>query len=140
MKKWRRVSFALLLSILFSTTSFAQLAKHTLEVEIMKLKNNKGKVLLQMCDEKGELAFSGVGIITNNRCSFFIQNLKQGNYSIRYFHDENGNNELDTNWLGIPTEGYGFSNNASSMFGIPSIKERLFSVDSNLKITLNINY
>jgi uncharacterized protein (DUF2141 family) len=130
----------LIISILYSKTSFSQNTLYTLEIQLMKLKSCTGKVLLQMYDEKDELVFSGTGAIDNNRCSFSISNLKHGKYSIRYFHDENGNDKLDTNWLGIPSEGYGFSNNASSMFGIPPIKDRLFVVNSNNTIILNIKY
>jgi len=38
-------------------------------------------------------------------------NLPAGNYAVQVMHDENGNNKLDTNFMGIPVEGYGFSNN-----------------------------
>lgn len=130
----------LLISLFYFTTVFAQIAEHTLEIQILKLKSCKGKVLLQLSDENEELVFSGKEIIDNNRCNFSISNLKQGKYTIRYFHDENKNDKLDTNWFGIPSEGYGFSNNASSRFGIPPIEDRLFAVNSNFKITLSINY
>jgi uncharacterized protein (DUF2141 family) len=36
------------------------------------------------------------------------------------FHDENDNGVLDKGAFGIPTEGYGFSNNAKGFFGAPS--------------------
>lgn len=44
-----------------------------------------------------------------------------GVYAVALFHDENGNGHLDTNALGIPTEGYGFSNNPTLYFGPPDI-------------------
>ena len=78
--------------------------------------------------------------IKNHSCSISISNLIQGKYSIRYFHDENGNDKLDPNWFGIPSEGYGFSNNASSIFGMPAIKDRLFYINKNTEIFLKINY
>ena len=40
-----------------------------------------------------------------------------GEYAIKLFHDENMDGELDSNFLGIPTEDHGFSNNASGTFG-----------------------
>ena len=49
-----------------------------------------------------------------------IDSLKYGEYAVRVFHDENKNKIIDTNLLGIPTEDYGYSNNASSWFGPPS--------------------
>jgi len=46
--------------------------------------------------------------------------LPPGRYAVIVFHDENDNGILDTNFLGIPKEGYGFSNNASGLFSAPA--------------------
>jgi len=43
-----------------------------------------------------------------------VHGLAAGQYAVRLFHDANGNGELDRNMLGIPSEGYGFSNGAGS--------------------------
>jgi uncharacterized protein (DUF2141 family) len=53
-----------------------------------------------------------------------------GEYAIKIYHDENGNDELDTNFLGIPKEGVGFSNNPSARFGEPGFDEAKFVFDS----------
>lgn len=52
--------------------------------------------------------------------------LKPGIYAISCFHDVNGNGKLDVNLLGIPTEPYGFSNNARPKFRAPSWSESKF--------------
>ncbi len=44
---------------------------------------------------------------TQARCDF--EDISPGTYALAVIHDENGNGKLDTNWVGIPTEGYGFS-------------------------------
>ena len=44
-----------------------------------------------------------------------FKDLALGSYAVQVMHDENENNQLDTNFLGIPTEGYGFSNNPNVM-------------------------
>lgn len=41
--------------------------------------------------------------------------LPSGRYAVQVMHDANGNGKLDTNFVGMPTEGYGFSNNPSLM-------------------------
>ena len=58
--------------------------------------------------------------IVNKQVVVVIDSLEYGEYAVRVFHDENKNEEIDTNLLGIPTEDYGYSNNASSWFGPPS--------------------
>ena len=44
-----------------------------------------------------------------------FKDVAPGTYAVQVMHDENGNDKLDTNFLGIPTEGYGFSNNPNLM-------------------------
>jgi uncharacterized protein (DUF2141 family) len=41
--------------------------------------------------------------------------LPKGTYAIQVMHDENDNGKIDANFMGIPTEGYGFSNNPHVM-------------------------
>jgi uncharacterized protein (DUF2141 family) len=41
--------------------------------------------------------------------------LPAGEYAVQVLHDENDNGKLDTNFMGMPTEGYGFSNNPQVM-------------------------
>lgn len=58
-----------------------------------------------------------------------IHDLPAGNYAIASYHDENGNGKLDTNALGIPEEGYGFSNDARGTLGPPKFLEAAFEFD-----------
>lgn len=60
--------------------------------------------------------------------------LAPGAYAISLFHDENGNTMLDRNLLGIPKEGYGFSNNARSAFGPPRFAAARFTVDETAMV------
>ena len=53
-----------------------------------------------------------------------------GYYAVALFHDENGDHHLNTNALGIPTEGYGFSNNPTLYFGPPDLGKVRFSLHS----------
>lgn len=62
-------------------------------------------------------------------------------YAVVIFHDENNNGELDTNSLGIPKEGYAFSNNATGMFGPPSFDKASFQCTSGMcSQVLELNY
>jgi uncharacterized protein (DUF2141 family) len=44
-----------------------------------------------------------------------FKDLAPGTYAVQVMHDENENQKLDSNFLGIPIEGYGFSNNPNVM-------------------------
>jgi hypothetical protein len=61
---------------------------------------------------------------TQARCDF--EDIAPGTYALVISHDENTNGKLDTNWLGVPTEGYGFSNDATALLGAPSFLCRQF--------------
>lgn len=49
--------------------------------------------------------------------------LPQGPHAIKVFHDVNGNGILDTNWMGIPREPYGFGNDAMGAMGPPTFQQ-----------------
>ncbi len=57
-----------------------------------------------------------------------FDNLVPGTYAIAVYHDENSNAKLDKNFLGIPKEGYAFSNNARGTVGPPSFKKAAFTI------------
>lgn len=63
-----------------------------------------------------------------------------GRYGVRLFHDRNGDGKLETDFLGIPREPFGFSRNAPAQFGPPSFEEAAFDVGADgaaQSITLN---
>jgi len=76
---------------------------------------------------------------TQARCDF--EDIAAGNYALAVIHDEDMNGKLDTNAIGIPTEGYGFSNDAKALFGAPSFSAASFVYDGqNLDLTISMNY
>ncbi len=65
--------------------------------------------------------------------------LKDGVYAVAIIHDENGNGALDTNPLGIPTEGVGASTNPR-VFGKPKFDQAQFTLKGNASITIETKY
>ncbi|MFC2093559.1 DUF2141 domain-containing protein [Bacteroidota bacterium] len=76
--------------------------------------------------------------IINKKVILKIDSLEYGYYAIKVFHDENSNGEIDKNYLGIPTEDYGYSNNVSAWFGPPSWERAKFLFDRKY-MTLEIS-
>jgi uncharacterized protein (DUF2141 family) len=77
--------------------------------------------------------------ITAKKAMFVFENIPPGTYAIKAFHDENGNQRLDTNFLGIPRERYAFSNNARGLFGPPAYEKAMFVLNSDhLVVELNL--
>lgn len=57
--------------------------------------------------------------------------LAPGRYAVSVVHDENANGELDLNLLGVPTEGFGFSNDAGALFGPPDWADASFDLGAD---------
>ena len=49
-----------------------------------------------------------------------------GRYAVALWHDVNADQKLGTNWVGIPTEPVGASNNAKGQFGPPKLQDAAF--------------
>ncbi len=65
--------------------------------------------------------------------------LKNGTYAISIFHDENNNKKLDTNFIGIPKEAFGFSNDVIGLMGPPTFEEAQFKVlNNNSSVTIKL--
>ncbi len=70
-----------------------------------------------------------------------FSNLEAGNYAVAVIHDVNGDNVLNRNALGIPTEGFGFSNNPKILTGPPKFGESsVFVAGSNTDIKVQLQY
>jgi uncharacterized protein (DUF2141 family) len=130
----------LLFLFVFISLSGTLFSQFKLEIEVTGIKNNTGKIMLQLMDPDEKTVSEKMSEIKDQKCLIMIENLKPGKYAVRYFHDENLNGKMDTNFMGIPTEGYGFSNNAKGSFGPPPFEKWLFEVSADKKISLNPTY
>lgn len=78
--------------------------------------------------------------IKNRKVIVEIDSLPFGEYAIKVFHDKNRNGMLDTGFLGIPKEDYGYSNNARSWFGPPSWEKAKFIFNQKeMKIEIKVD-
>ena len=120
----------------------------TIIIQLDDLKNQDGVILISLyADEEGfpdewEIAFrSEIVPITSDSMEITLDEIPHGTYGLAVVHDENENMKLDTNFLGIPREGYGFSNNARGRFGPPSFADVLFTLDSDTSVhQIKLNY
>lgn len=56
----------------------------------------------------------------------YIKDVKFGEYALAVYQDENNNGEIGKNLLGMPTEGYAYSNNVKPFFKAPLFNECKF--------------
>jgi len=139
MKKTTKVTVITSILLLVAIATFGQ-ESLTLNVKINDLRSDNGKIMIQLSDKDQNTIGAEIATINDGICSVKFNSLKAGTYAIRYFHDENENGELDTGTFGIPTEGFGFSNDARGFMGPPSFDDQLFELNGNKSITLATKY
>ncbi len=140
MKNLKKFLFVLSLSLLMSTLLSAQ-DTYTVTVNFKNIDNNKGKIwaaVYNNSDRWIKKEIQGKSGAISNKNSTITFTLPAGTYAISVFHDENNNEKLDTNGIGIPKEDYGFSNNPNSMFGPPSFKKASFKLNKDKTITIEL--
>jgi uncharacterized protein (DUF2141 family) len=108
----------------------------SLTVVVVDLEGDEGQVVVALLDSaeayEGEtVAFrDATSKISDGRASTTFEDVPHGVYALKIFHDENGNGKLDTNFMGLPKEHFGFSNNAMGRFGPPKFEQAKFVFDS----------
>jgi len=107
----------------------------TLTIKVIGARNAKGKIgvaLFQQAagfpeDTSKAIRAQDVDIDTNTMSAQVVfGDLPEGVYAISVRHDENSNGKLDKNFVGIPKEGYGASNNAAKKRRAPKFDEAKF--------------
>jgi len=79
-------------------------------------------------------------IIVNSNVMKYTFNIPAGSYAVAIFHDENSDGVCNTNFLGIPEEGYGFSNNIKPLLSAPTFDEAKVSVKKDTEIEIHLIY
>jgi len=118
----------------------------TLNIKISGFENDKGDCWFALDNservyEGKDSVFIGKILSIINRSVYLrIDSLEYGYYAIKVFHDENCNGILDKNFLGIPTEDYGYSNNVSGWFGPPDWgKAKFFFNQREMTIEISVD-
>jgi uncharacterized protein (DUF2141 family) len=75
---------------------------------------------------------------TTATCTF--PNLRAGTYAVSLFHDANGNKRLDRNFIGLPTEGVGVSNNRFRTMAPPRFDDDKFQLTGDTTIDIKLRY
>jgi uncharacterized protein (DUF2141 family) len=111
-------------------------------VEIEGLRSDRGEVRGALfrahgwTQEGSEIA-TCTAEIAHHRATCVIDDVEPGTYGFAFLHDEDDDGALDRDWIGIPSEGFGFSNDAAPSLGPPSYESARFSHDESVT-TLHI--
>ena len=119
-------------------------AQNSLTVSINQIKNKSGNISIGIFNKKEGFLKEGFQLaktkvrVADSSVSYTFKNLPKGYYAVAVFHDENSDNQCNLNFIGIPKESYGFSNNFRPKLSAPNFNQTKFFVDGNREIKINL--
>lgn len=119
-----------------------------MRIKISGFRTDTGRALISVFDQAegfpGEskmAVYKEESVIINGKAEINLSRLPAGRYAVAILHDENNNLKMDLNFLGIPKEGFGVSNNVKPVFGAPSFEKAAFELnDSSHLLNIKIGY
>lgn len=125
--------------------SFEKKDEAKLYLEVKGIDKIKGKIMVAVYSDSENFPKTGKSYknysfsVSSKTMTLTLDGLNEGKpYAIAVYHDENDNEKLDENMFGMPTEKYGFSNNAREMFSAPSFESAKVVVKDNKKTSIEI--
>jgi uncharacterized protein (DUF2141 family) len=123
----------------------AAMQNGSLQVTVTNLRSNKGHLLISVFNSSDGFpsnvnkAFRKQQVaISNQQAVINFADMPAGNYAVAILHDENDDGKMNSNFFGIPKEGYGFSNNVMGTFGPPSFSKASFACTSSANKSVSI--
>jgi uncharacterized protein (DUF2141 family) len=135
----------LMLSLTFMHTVDAN---YSLTVEVTNINAIKGDVFITIYDKpenfpKSEKKYKykiTKAKVVQNKLQYTFSDLPQNTYAVAISHDANSNGKFDSNFVGMPLEGYGFSNNFVPKLSAPKFSDVDFKLDKNKSISIKMIY
>jgi uncharacterized protein (DUF2141 family) len=112
-------------------------------VDVSEFRNTQGTLNCRLFTQPADFP-DGAGAasqrvaITGRQAHCVFGKLTPGTYAMAVVHDENGNGRLDKNLLGVPSEGYGVSNNRTYALSGPNWQESTFTVTGAEPVVLQV--
>ncbi len=144
-----RVAGLMLMVLVGRTTGSAQASEPGIHVEILGIRNSVGAVACALFEGPKGFPTEFLRFATNimmvkvraTKATCDFADIAPGTYALAVIHDENRDGELATNFMGMPKEGYGFSNDAKGTLGAPSFEAASFSYNGqSLNMTIALQY
>lgn len=136
--------FVKLNALLLCSISLNAMAED-LTVEVKHVKANAGVVVIGVYDKAADFPATEKGLAgqvieaSSDTVVATFAGLAAGRYAVAVYQDENRNGRLDKNFLGIPTELYGFSKDARGSLGAPSFDAAAVDVPATQRIVVNLH-
>ena len=118
--------------------------QYKLIVKVEGLKSTTGNLVVGVYQSspdflKKEFTSATIPVESRNQ-QFTLSGMPGGSYAIAIYHDENEDGKLTANFMGLPKEGYAFSNNARGLVGPPDFNKAAIKLYGDRKITIIMKY
>lgn len=117
----------------------------TLTVNLKGFKSDRGAVVVAVFDQAAAFPKNPEKAVAQQRASIAggaatleFRDLKPGTYAVSAYHDANNNGKMDTNFIGIPKEQTGASNDAKGRMGPPSFKDAQFTLNASGTVSISM--
>jgi uncharacterized protein (DUF2141 family) len=139
----RLLGVALALCAILPAASAAADSGPSLSVPVATVRSGNGRVYVALYDQNNWLKpgrFVALRLVKARQGTVVanFSSVRPGRYSVAVFHDENNNGTVDRNFLGFPSEGFGFSRR--SPMRIPSFGETSFDVAGSSTMPVALRY
>jgi uncharacterized protein (DUF2141 family) len=124
-------------SLLLSALCAGGAIAATVEVHVTAVTGGKGTVNVAVCDREHFLkqcAYTASVPAKEGENVIAVHGVPKGTWAVLVYQDENGNGQLDRNFIGIPKENYGFSRDAAGKFGPPSFQDAAIEVGEDVAV------
>jgi uncharacterized protein (DUF2141 family) len=130
---------------LLVATFAARAQPGVVEVVVAGVRDGRGHVRVAVCTRTEFLsercARNGMAPARPGTVVVIVTGVPPGTYAVQAWHDENDNGRIDRDWLGIPREGVGFSQDPPLLLGPPSFGGCAFQVGPDGgRATLRLRY
>jgi uncharacterized protein (DUF2141 family) len=127
----------------FLTALSPAVSAAVVEIAVTGVVEARGHIHVDLCTQntflKDDCPYQGSAVATPGSTVVTIDDVPPGEYAAQVFHDEHDDGKVHRNFLGIPTEPIGFSNNAPLHLHGPKFKEAAFAVEHGVEhITLRL--
>lgn len=140
---------AITLSLLLMVPGVQKQTNHdtvSITVTVEDIRNNSGSVGIALYEEGSDfpdgepIASESISLRGSGDVEFTFEDLPAGDYAVAVMHDENDNGDIDFNEYGMPTEGFGFSNEAMGDMGPPDFDQAAFTADEDTDVSVSLIY
>ena len=137
--------FLMIILIVLAGLCFAQETGYSVIVTVTDIINLEGEISIGLFQgeenyPKGDVIAGAFIQADKESITHTFENIPEGVYAIAIYHDENSNVKMDRNFLGIPKEGYAFSNNVFGTFGPPKFDKAKFEVKEDMILEIKLKY